>query len=131
MKLSIEFPPISPAIEAGTVAKWHKAVGDEVSYGDDLFDIAIEEVTRMRRSLSARVRKPSKAKYRKLSDVSVMYRVTSMDSGRLTNIEALEGTAIAVGDVVAHLDVGGGDGESTASARTSFNLVGSNSESSS
>ena len=131
MKLSIEFPPISPAIEAGTVAKWHKAVGDEISYGDDLFDIAVEEVTRMRRSLSARVRKPSKAKYRKLSDVSVMYRVTSMDSGRLTNIEALEGTPIAVGDVVAHLDVGGGDGESTASARTSFNLVGSNSESSS
>jgi len=130
MKLSIEFPPISPAIEAGTVVKWHKAVGDDVSYGDDLFDIAIEEVTRMRRSLSARVRKPSKAKYRKLSDISVLYRVTSMDSGTLSDVNAPEGTPIAVGDVVGHLDSGGNDSEATAQARTTFNLVASGSESS-
>ncbi len=127
MKLSIEFPPISPAIESGTVAKWHKQVGEAVAYGDDLFDIAIEEVTRMRRSLSARVKKPSKAKYRKLSDVSVMYRVTSMDSGTLSHIDAPEGASIAVGDVVAQLDVGGSDGD--ASARTSFNLVNQGSDS--
>lgn len=127
MKLSIEFPAISPAIEAGKVAVWHKQVGEDVAYGDDLFDIAIDEVTRMRRSLSARVRKPSKAKYRKLSDVSVMYRVTSMDSGTLSEISAPEGTSIAVGDVVAHLEVAG-ESESTALARTTFNLVGSSPE---
>ena len=127
MKLSIEFPAIGPAIEAGKVAVWHKQVGDEIAYGDDLFDIAIEEVTRMRRSLSARVRKPSKAKYRKLSDISVLYRVTSMDSGTLAQIAAPAGTPIAVGDVVGHIEVAG-DGESSALARTTFNLVGSSPE---
>ena len=126
MKLTIEFPRISPAIENGTVGAWHKQPGDAIAYGDDLFDITIGEVTRMRRSLSARVKKPSKAKYRKLSDVSVVYRVTSMDAGTLGEIVAPVGAAIEVGDVVAHLEIG--DGEGTSSARTSFNLVGSNEE---
>lgn len=126
MKLAVEFPRISPAIEGGTVAHWHKAEGDAVAYGDDLFDIAIEEVTRMRRSLSARLKKPSRAKYRKLSDVSVTYRVTSMDAGTLAGVVAPVGTAISVGDVVAHIETGEGSGES--SARTTFNLVGSGTE---
>lgn len=129
MKLSIEFPQISPAIEGGTVSHWHKRVGDQVSYGDDLFDIAIEEVTRMRRRLGAKVRKPSKAKYRKLSDIRVIYRVTSMDTGTLSDIAAPEGTPITVGDVVAHLDTGDGS-ESTAVARTTFNLVPAGTEAS-
>lgn len=123
MKLSVEFPRISPAIEAGTIAKWHKTVGDEVAYGDDLFDIAIEEVTRMRRRLGARMRKPAKAKYRKLSDISVLYRVTSMDGGTLSEIAAPEGTSIEVGDAVAHIDTGGDDSAATAVARTTFNLL--------
>lgn len=123
MKLSVEFPRISPAIENGTIAKWHKAVGDDVAYGDDLFDIAIGEVTRMRRRLGARIGKPAKAKYRKLSDIKVLYRVTTMDGGTLSEIAAPEGTPIQVGDAVAHIDTGGDDQSTTAVARTTFNLL--------
>jgi pyruvate/2-oxoglutarate dehydrogenase complex dihydrolipoamide acyltransferase (E2) component len=107
MNLRIEFPVISPAIKGGVVVRWHKEVGDLISYGDDLFDIAVDEVIRIRRRLGASVRSPGKPKYRKLTDVTVRYRVSSMESGILAGISAVSGGSIRVGDVVGYLTAPG------------------------
>ncbi len=125
MKLSIRFPPVSPAVTAGKVSEWHLQVGEAVSYGDHLFDVTIISVAIAQRELGARLRRFVKAKARKLPEVSVVYRITSMDAGTLSAITASTGTSIDVGDPVGEIDTHDGS-DKAGEARTSFDVVRAN-----
>ncbi len=45
MAIWITMPKLSPTMTEGTIAKWHKAVGDKVSAGDLLVEIATDKAT--------------------------------------------------------------------------------------
>lgn len=45
MPFTLTMPKLSPTMEEGTIAKWHKKVGDEVEAGDLLFEVATDKAT--------------------------------------------------------------------------------------
>ena len=45
MSVTIEMPKLSDTMSVGTVVKWHKNVGDEVSNGDTLAEIETDKAT--------------------------------------------------------------------------------------
>jgi len=119
MNLRIVLPQFSAAIDDVIVVKWHKSVGDSVAYGDVLCDVEVQEVKRLRRSISALSRRRDEPVYGKL-DVRVPYRMTSLDSGVVVSIAAADGAQVSVGEVMAALKAeGDGEGE----ARTVVNLL--------
>jgi hypothetical protein len=118
----------------GTLVEWHKGEGDEISYGDELCDIVVEEVTRLRRRLSARIavgdRSAGKARYRTLDGVAVRFRLVSAEVAILHRIVAPPGALVEEGDLLGVLgwrdeavEIGDID-RSTPSARVVVNLLG-------
>jgi pyruvate dehydrogenase E2 component (dihydrolipoamide acetyltransferase) len=45
MPFTLTMPKLSPTMEAGTITKWHKKVGDFVKAGDVLFEVATDKAT--------------------------------------------------------------------------------------
>lgn len=45
MPFTLTMPKLSPTMEEGTIAKWHKKVGDQVEAGDVLFEVATDKAT--------------------------------------------------------------------------------------
>src|SRR4029078_1121829 len=45
MPFTLTMPKLSPTMEAGTIAKWHKKVGDHVESGDLLLEILTDKAT--------------------------------------------------------------------------------------
>lgn len=45
MPFTVTMPKLSPTMEVGTIAKWHKKEGDEVSAGDLLCEVATDKAT--------------------------------------------------------------------------------------
>lgn len=45
MPFTVTMPKLSPTMEEGTIAKWHKKVGDNVGAGDLLFEVATDKAT--------------------------------------------------------------------------------------
>jgi pyruvate dehydrogenase E2 component (dihydrolipoamide acetyltransferase) len=45
MPFTLTMPKLSPTMEEGTIAKWHKHEGDYVEAGDVLFDVATDKAT--------------------------------------------------------------------------------------
>ncbi len=45
MPFTLTMPKLSPTMEEGTIAKWHKSVGDQVEAGDLLFEVATDKAT--------------------------------------------------------------------------------------
>lgn len=126
MKLAIQFPNVSPAVTTGTIARWHRQVGDAVSFGDDLFDVAVANVAIIpKKGLVAKARGFVRSKVRDVPGVTVLYRVTSMDTGTLATITAPEGTTISVGESAGEIDTNDGS-QGLAEARTSFDVVRAN-----
>lgn len=132
MRLQLLLPRLSAATAEGTLALWHKEVGDDVAYGDELCDIVVQEVTRLRRRLSARLavgegRASRKAKYRKLDGVTVRFRLVSAEVGQMSEIVTAPGAVVKEGDLLAVLGSGAeheGD-PPLGTARVVVNLVGS------
>lgn len=123
MFLRVELPKITAAVDTVRVVQWHRQVGDRVGYGEPLLDVVAEEVTRLRRRLTAGAalveEGRGKAKYRKLKDVSVPYRISSLDSGSLSSVLVGVGTLIREGDLVALLSSADGapDGQAEGAPR--------------
>lgn len=123
MKLSILLPNVSPAVDTGTVSKWHRDVGDAVSFGDELFDVTVVKVSIIpKKDLGAKIRMFVRSKVRQVPGVTVVYRVTSMDSGTLSAITAPAGKSIAIGEPVGEIDTNDGSAE-LGEARSSFDVV--------
>ena len=110
MLMRIQLPRFSPAMAGGTLVDWMRGEGEPVRYGDDLCEIAVENVKRLRRTASARMSLKTlnrKARFMDKSDLLVSYVVTSADEGTLRRIEARPGDFVSVGDTLAYLDVAG------------------------
>lgn len=45
MPITITMPKLSPTMEAGVIAKWHKQPGDKIEPGDLLFEVATDKAT--------------------------------------------------------------------------------------
>ena len=45
MPFLLTLPKLSPTMEEGTIAKWHKKVGDHVAEGDLLIEVATDKAT--------------------------------------------------------------------------------------
>lgn len=45
MPFTLTMPKMSPTMEEGMIAQWHKKVGDHVEAGDHLFDVATDKAT--------------------------------------------------------------------------------------
>lgn len=45
MPFTVTMPKLSPTMEEGTIAKWHKKVGDRVAAGDLLVEVATDKAT--------------------------------------------------------------------------------------
>ncbi len=76
MPIDITMPRLSDTMEAGTVIKWHKKVGDKVSPGEILADIETDKAT---------------------------MELQAFDEGSLGKIVIPEGQSVAVGSVIAVL----------------------------
>ena len=108
--LTVELPNLGPAVEGASISTWHKQPGETVAYGDDLCDVTVEQVTRMRRRLNPKDtvdRKAKRATFKRGKDVRVHYRIVSVDVGTLTAITAPVGTEVRVGDPIASITVAG------------------------
>jgi pyruvate dehydrogenase E2 component (dihydrolipoamide acetyltransferase) len=53
MPLTLTMPKLSPTMTAGTVAKWHKKEGDQISAGDLLLEISTDKATVEHNALDA------------------------------------------------------------------------------
>lgn len=45
MSFTLTMPKLSPTMESGVIAKWHKKVGDHVKAGDVLFEVSTDKAT--------------------------------------------------------------------------------------
>ena len=45
MPFTVTMPKLSPTMEEGAIAKWHKKVGDHVNAGDVLLEVATDKAT--------------------------------------------------------------------------------------
>ena len=117
MYFKLLMPSVDHLMKGGIIAKWHKAEGDIVGYGDDLFDIQVELM------MSVLDRGSMKQRIRLLKDggvvreevlagiadekaLNLVARITSSDAGVLRRIEVREGDYAAVGGLLAVLEAG-------------------------
>ena len=130
MILRLTLPQLAAAVTHGVVAAWHKEIGDRISFGDDICDVDVGEIARMRRRLTAhassRERRAGRTKFRTRSDVLIRYRITSAEDCTLTEVKAPVGKQVRTGDTLAMMESGGGaaaPGSQVVGARVVVNLV--------
>ena len=86
MPISVTMPRMSDTMEAGTVVKWHKAVGDAIMPGDVLADIETDKAT---------------------------MELEAFDEGTIAKLAVEEGSNVSVGDLIVIIAE---DGESVEDA---------------
>ena len=106
MLLRLEMPYVDRRVESGTVAVWHKSVGEWVMPGDDLCDVLVKDVKALDRSANAQLmsslpRQAHKPAFRR--GPGLLVRITASDTGKMRQIVAPEGTERRVGELLAVL----------------------------
>lgn len=107
MILKITMPYLDRSVEGGTVIRWHKAEGEMVNPGDELFDLQIDEKRLLRQSRKAQAilessqRKNKQSESAKSTKGGATLQVVSSDAGFLRKVYASPGTRLAVGDLAA------------------------------
>ncbi len=89
MPINVTMPRMSDTMEAGTVVKWHKSVGDQVAPGDVLADIETDKAT---------------------------MELEAFDEGKIARLAVEEGSNVSVGDLIVIIAE---DGESVEDAAAS------------
>jgi hypothetical protein len=108
--LKLEVPFLNAAIRGGTVT-WHKREGDQISYGEPVCDLVVEEKLALRKTSRA-LRLARVARSRRSANervewsrgkMLVRYRLTSSESlpATLRRIVAQDGQPVQVGDLLA------------------------------
>jgi pyruvate/2-oxoglutarate dehydrogenase complex dihydrolipoamide acyltransferase (E2) component len=103
----LEMPLIDPSLRGGRVLRWSKKVGDEISFGDELCVVALDEFAALRRTARAtllagqrRTKLKSDLEVR-AGKVLLEVVIVSSDQGVLRNIIKNNGDQIAIGDTLA------------------------------
>jgi pyruvate/2-oxoglutarate dehydrogenase complex dihydrolipoamide acyltransferase (E2) component len=118
MIIRLDMPLIDPSLRGGHVARWSKAVGDEIAFGEEICVVDLDDFAVLRRTaratlLAGRRRNKLKSDLETRSGkVLLKVSITSSDSGVLRKIVKEEGDEIAIGDTMAivaspdHGDIG-------------------------
>lgn len=93
----------------GTLIRWHKGPGDAIAFGDDLFDVDVDQIVVLQRTKrAALIARPSSALRRLRNDYeertaqrSVSVTVSASESAHLRRILINEGERVRVGVAVA------------------------------
>lgn len=107
MILRLEMPLIDPSLRGGRVARWRKAEGDRINFGDELCVVALDEFAALRRTaratlLAGRRRKRLKSDLEvREGKVFIEISITSSDQGVMRKILKGEGDPIVIGDTMA------------------------------
>ncbi len=100
MILKLEMPYFDRQVNKGSIVKWHKAEGDYINFGDELFEIKVEEITKLKRVKEGQARTVDVVKGT-IRGLEFNITVTSSDMGFLRKISAQEGDEREIGDVIA------------------------------
>jgi hypothetical protein len=127
MLLKLVIPYYSRSFQGGVVAKWHKAPGDLVEFGDDLLDIDVPEIRAMKTAgtVQGKIESPAGSSAKEptrpngcahdgqapagqrveyvTKAAAFRMGITSSDVGVLRVILAPEGAACRVGEAIAIL----------------------------
>jgi ADP-heptose:LPS heptosyltransferase len=107
----IVYPAQIPDHRGGTIVRWHKEPGDRIRFGDDLFDVEVDQIVVLQRTTRAALIARSSRKTKRLKNEyeertsrrTVTVRVTASEpQAHLREIFAPEGARIRTGDLVAH-----------------------------
>lgn len=114
MFLKLAMPQVSRMVDATIVDRWLVAPGDHVAPGDDIVQVRVGEITRMKHANPQRLRRRARRKGAETTsfrEVTYLVRVTAVDQGMVARIVAPEGSEAATGAVLAVLATGAEDGE--------------------
>ena len=100
MILKLEMPYFDRQVNKGSIVKWHKAEGDYINFGEELFDIKIEEISKLKRVKEGQARTVDVVKGT-MRGLEFTIRVISSDMGFLRRILASEGDEREIGEIVA------------------------------
>ncbi|MEH2032223.1 MAG: hypothetical protein V7K67_21670 [Nostoc sp.] len=94
MLFKLLMPYINKGTEGGIFIQWYKEVGDKIDYGDDIFEVKVEEeknnlVFETPESVLASLAEPEKTSD-KIHKLDMLVRVCSADTGFLRCIYAQE-----------------------------------------
>ena len=114
MILQLVMPYLDRAVPGGVILKWHKAEGERVGYGDDIFDIKVElKVRRSTKSRGEKIRMMKDGRPVEDEDLKIVeeetpglvyfVRVTSSDMGFIRKIFVKESSYADVGGHLALL----------------------------
>ncbi|MGP0030359.1 MAG: hypothetical protein ACLPVF_07615 [Acidimicrobiales bacterium] len=119
MILRFEMPTLDANAMTTRMYRWHKVEGDEISYGDDICEVVVEETKRLVRNLHAsdvldetakkKSRKPTGSGPTKRT-ANYVVRIVSSDLGSLRRITAPEGEILSAGDTLALITSEAGEG---------------------
>ena len=84
MQLRLEMPFVAKAMRHGTVAQWHVGEGSVIDFGSDLCDVLITEMDHRQTTVP----------------VSYRVRIRASEPGILRAINAVEGSLVAIGDLL-------------------------------
>ncbi len=118
MILRFEMPDLDLGALSTLMHRWHKAEGDQISYGDDICEVFVEETKTITRSKhasdllggSARKRPagaPGDPGTSRVANYAV--RLVSSDVGYLRRISAPEGESLSAGATLALMTSDGGE----------------------
>lgn len=107
----LEMPFVDRMVQRGVLLRWLKAEGNPVAYGDDVCEVAVGEVTVLKKSKDARTlasaartrRSALHEGHRTRKRAGQILRVTSSDTGVLRRIVVREQEQLAIGDLLAVL----------------------------
>lgn len=103
MLLNLRLPQFALDVRGGTIAHWHVREGDEVGFGDDLFDLKVSERIMMLRHRDAATvvgLGDAEPAYH-VKPTEMYFRVLSADPGVVRKVIVAEGEHLAVGGVAA------------------------------
>jgi pyruvate/2-oxoglutarate dehydrogenase complex dihydrolipoamide acyltransferase (E2) component len=111
MLLKLQMPYVNRLIDDGVILRWHKEEGEEIAYGEKLFDIEADRVRLMERDRNTVFAFRAKHKgwsdeerelsFRERTNVRVALTVVASDGGYLRRIEVPVGKRVSVGDLLA------------------------------
>ena len=105
----VVFPDQISDHRGGTLIRWHKSPGDTIAFGDDLFDVEVDQIAVLQRTKRATLIARSSRTLRRLKNDyeertarrSVAVTVSAAESAHLRLLLTAEGEKVRVGDAVA------------------------------
>ena len=105
----VVFPDQISDHRGGTLIRWHKSPGDTIAFGDDLFDVEVDQIAVLQRTKRATLIARSSRTLRRLKNDyeertarrTVAVTVSAAEPAHIRQLLTAEGEKVRVGDAVA------------------------------